>query len=69
MIYLKLIIIINGKSKIGKKMSKEAKKVIEALKYHEKHCPETGCVICNTIDNMKIKMRNTNERTRPELCW
>ena len=51
----------------AKYFRQEAKKVIEVLKYHEKHCPETGCVICNTIDNMKIKMRNTNERTRPEL--
>lgn len=48
---------------------KEVKKQKALLQYHKKHCPNTPeCKVCEQINNNINRLRNANERKRPEIC-
>lgn len=47
-------------------LKQESLKAKELLHYHERHCPNEGCVVCLKLN--KFKMRNFNERAEPEIC-
>ena len=47
----------------------EATKNKKMLQYHKKHCPKTiYCKVCEKMNNNINKLRNTDERQRPEVC-
>tara|TARA_R110001592_G_scaffold13564_14_gene61974 strand:- start:1131 stop:1505 length:375 start_codon:yes stop_codon:yes gene_type:complete len=46
-----------------------ARKIKALFQYHNKHCPNNElCKVCEIMNNNKERMRNINERKRPELC-
>ena len=52
-----------------KYFKQEATKQKKLLQYHKKHCPKTHeCKVCEIMNININKLRNANERKRPELC-
>tara|TARA_R100000734_G_scaffold18944_1_gene17167 strand:+ start:1178 stop:1552 length:375 start_codon:yes stop_codon:yes gene_type:complete len=48
---------------------KEVNKQKKLLQYHAKHCPKTHeCKVCQIMNKNINRLRNANERKRPELC-
>jgi len=46
-----------------------ANKIKGLFLYHDKHCPKNElCKVCEIMNTNKERMRNINERKRPELC-